>query len=224
MAEGQERYNRKPMQQFGKPKKKDNKANEAIMSPLRKMARGLMKTQTAEAKGEGLAKKVIGPEGLERIGADPEVQEVLARRKQISEEGISQAEQEALKTKMARQMMQAEQAAGLRLGGALGGAQGASIAAQQRSLMAQGMQARAGIERDIFLAQEQAKRAGLESYASALGEVKTFDIGQAAKERDIMQSSIMGYEQMASAERAAKLQAQAAQAAVPKRRKFLGIF
>lgn len=226
MAQERDRYNimqrqRKPAQPLSEGQKK---AAQAFMNPMKKLARKLMKTQSAEAKGEKLAEKVIGPEGLERLGVDPEVQEVLARKKQISEEGISQAEQEALRTKMARQMMQAEQAAGLRLGGALGGAQGAAAAAQQRSLMAQGMQARAGIERDIFLAQEQAKRTGLESYASALGEVKTFDIGQAAKERDIMQSSIMGYEQMASAERAAKLQAEAAQAAVPKRRKFLGIF
>ena len=237
MAEEQDRYkklaeqfnqshgintNRKPVQPLSEGQKK---ANKMMMNPMKKLARKLMKSQTsATAKGQLLAKKVIGPEGLERLGTDPEVQEVLARKKQISEEGISQAEQEALRTKMARQMMQAEQTAGLRLGGALGGAQGAAAAAQQRSLMAQGMQARAGIERDIFLAQEQAKRTGLESYASALGEVKTFDIGQAAKERDIMQSSIMGYEQMASAERAAQAQTEAAKAAVPKRRKFLGLF
>lgn len=200
------------------------KANKMMMNPMKKLARKLMKTQTAEAKGERLAKKVIGPEGLERLGTDPEIQEVMARRKQMADEGISQAEQEALRTKLARQMMQAEQAAGLRLGGALGGAQGAAAAAQQRSLMAQGMQARAGIERDIFLAQEEAKRVGLDKYATSLSDVKLFDIGQASKERDIMQSSIMGYEQMASAERAARLQSEAAKAAVPKRRKFLGLF
>lgn len=207
-------------------KQKDTSAKPTmtIKSKFFDKARKALQPKSAEQKGEALAKKVIGPEGLERLGTDTEVQEVLARKKQISEEGISQAEQEALRTKMAQQMMQAEQTAGLRLGGALGGAQGAAAAAQQRSLMAQGMQARAGIERDIFLAQEQAKRTGLESYASSLGEVKTFDIGQAAKERDIMQSSIMGYEQMASAERAAKAQTEAAQAAVPKRKKFLGIF
>lgn len=226
MAQERDRYNimqrqRKPAQPLSEGQKL---ANQMMLNPIKKLARRLLKTQTAEAKGERLAKKVIGPEGLERLSDDKDIQDVIARRKKMADEGISQAEQEALRTKMARQMMQAEQTAGLRLGGALGGAQGASIAAQQRSLMAQGMQARAGIERDIFLAQEQAKRTGLESYASSLGEVKTFDIGQAAKERDIMQSSIMGYEQMASAERAAKLQSEAAKAAVPKRRKFLGIF
>ena len=212
MAQERDRY-KKPAQPLSEGRKK---AAQAFMNPMRKLARKLIKTQSAETKGERLAEKVIGPEGLERLADSADVQEIKARRKQMADEGIGQAEQEALRAKMAKQMMQAEQAAGLRLGGALGGAQGASVAAQQRSLMAQGMQARAGIERDIFLAQEEAKRIGLDKYASHVGEVEMFDIGQAAKERDILQSSIMGYEQIASADRAAKLQADAAIKARPR--------
>lgn len=165
---------------------------------------------SAKEKGIQTGLEILGPDGLERMGDDRDVQEVLRRKKKIADEGISSAEREQMRARMAQQMGQAQQMAGFQLGGALGGAKGAGVAAQQRSLAAQGLAARAGIESDIFLAQESAKRQGLESYASSLGEVKTFDIGQAAKERDIMFQSIMGYEQMESAEKAAQMQADAA--------------
>ena len=248
------------------PKKKSKFAGafNKFRKGLKKTARGA--ETTASKKGRALAEEVIGPEGLERLGADPAVKEAEAMKKamigrmeeqtarqrgltgryeKMAEEGIAPAEQQAIKTKMAQQMMQAQQQAGLRLGGALGGAQGAAAAAQQRSLMAQGMQARAGIERDIFLASEAAKRSGLAGmgtalgaeraalagetgaladYTTTLGGIRQFDIGQAAKERDIRLQAITGYEGMASAERMAKLQGEAAKAAVPKRQKFLGLF
>lgn len=167
-------------------------------------------TLSAKEKGIQTGLEILGPDGLERMSDDRDVQEVLRRKKKIADEGISSAEREQMRARMAQQMGQAQQMAGFQLGGALGGAKGAGVAAQQRSLAAQGLAARAGIESDIFMAQESAKRQGLESYSSSLGEVKTFDIGQAAKERDIMFQSIMGYEQMASSERAAKMQADAA--------------
>lgn len=165
---------------------------------------------TAKDRGVATGLEILGPDGLERMSDDRDVQDVLRRKKKIADEGIGSAEREQMRSRMAQQMGQAQQMAGFQLGGALGGAKGAGVAAQQRSLAAQGMASRAGIESDIFLAQESAKRQGLESYSSSLGEVKTFDIGQAAKERDIMFQSIMGYEQMESAEKAAQMQADAA--------------
>ena len=207
---------------------------------------------SAKEKGIDTALDVLGPSGLERIGDDRDVQAALAMKKagigkqeamtkkqagltsryeKIADEGIGTAEREQMRARMAQQMGQAQQMVGFQLGGALGGAKGAGVAAQQRSLAAQGLAARAGIESNIFLAQEAAKRQGLQgmavalaseqasvaaeraatdAYTSSLGDVKTFDIGQAAKERDIMFQSIMGYEQMESAEKAAKMQADAA--------------
>lgn len=165
--------------------------------------------RSAEGRGMKLASTVIGPDGLERLSDDRDVQEVLRRKKKMADEGIGLAEREAMRTNMAAQMGQAAQMAGFQMGGSLGGAKGAGIAAQMRSMNQANMMAQAGIERDIFLQNEQVKRSGLESYASSLGDVKTFDIGQAAKERDIIQSSIMGYEQMDSAERSAKIAADA---------------
>jgi len=202
-------------------------------------------------KGVKAANKVLGPEGLGKLGTDKEVQEALQMKKsgigkqeamteklagvtsryeKMADEGMSSAAREAQRTKMAQQMSQASQMAGLRMGGAMGGAQGASAAAQQRSLMAQGMMGRANIERDIFLANEQAKLSGLQgmgqaigaesqslaqeraatdAYTSSLGDVKTFDIGQVTAEKQLRGSMGMQYEQMASAERAAKMAADA---------------
>lgn len=224
------------------------------------------KLTAEQQKGDRLAREIIGPKGLERLGDDPAIKEAEAMKKgmigkmeeqtarqrdltsryeKMAEQGISPAEQEAIRSKTAKQMMESQQLAGLRLGGALGGAQGAAAAAQQRSLMAQGMQARAGIERDIFLASEEAKRAGLAGmgtalgaeraslagetgaladYTTTLGNIRQFDIGQAAKERDIRLQTITNAEQMAMSERMAKMQGEAAQAAIPKRQKFLGLF
>lgn len=192
-------------------------------------------------KGVKKADEILGPDGLQRLGTDKEIQEALTMKKddigrqkgltdrfeKIADEGMSPAAREAMRTKMAKQMSQAEQMAGLKMGGALGGARGASAAAQQRSLMAQGMMGRANIERDIFLQNEQAKMTGLQNmqsslaaersatgaYTSSLGEVKTFDIGQAAAEKELRASMGMQYEQMASAERAAEKSAQAQVAA-----------
>ena len=188
-------------------------------------------------KGVKKAEEILGPDGLQRLGTDKDVQESLSMKKgdvsrqrgmtsrfeRMAEEGMSPAAREAMRTKMARQMSQAEQMAGFRMGGALGGARGASAAAQQRSLVAQGMMGRANIQRDIFLQNEQAKVQGLQgmaqslaqeraatgAYTSSLGEVKTFDIGQAAAEKELKASLGMQYEQMASAERAAEKAAQA---------------
>lgn len=196
-----------------------------------------MAEQDPYKKGVKKANEVLGPEGLDRLGTDKDIQEALSMKKgdidrqkgvtsrfeKIADEGMSPAAREAMRTKMAKQMSQAEQTAGLKMGGALGGARGASAAAQQRSLMAQGMMGRANIERDVFLQNEQSKMQGLQgmqsslageraatgAYTSSLGEVKTFDIGQASAEKELRASMGMQYEQMASAERAAEKAAQA---------------
>lgn len=186
-----------------------NQNDPAYQEAQRKKAEADKYAKSAEGRGMQLASTVIGPDGLERLGDDAEVQEVLRRKKQVADEGISLAEREAMRTKMSQQSAQAAQAMGMKMGGQLGGAKGAGVAAQMRTVQQANLQAQMGVERDIFLQNEQVKRSGLEAYATSLGEVKTFDIGQAAKERDIIQSSIMGYEQMDSAERSARIAAEA---------------
>lgn len=231
-----------------------NKKSRENANMLNKIGQGGSAITITDPKGQGmaLADEIIGPNGLERLGTDKDVQEALSMKKagigkqeemtkrqrgltdryeKMADEGMDPREQEALRRQMASRMSQQRQMAGLRMGGQMGGAMGASAAAQQRSMMAQSMQQRGSMEMDLFMANQQAKRAGLSgmqaglsaeqgslaaeraatnAYTSSLGEVKTFDIGQAAKERDIRFQAVMGYENMASAERQAEMQAQAA--------------
>lgn len=186
----------------------DQQLMQQEIEKLKKGQEAAEKAKQFGGGGQDFASRIIG-EGLGRMGTDPEVQEALSMKKKIATEGISAQEQEAFRSKMAQQMSKAEQLAGLRMGSALGGAQGASVAAQQRSLMEMGLRGRADIERDIFLKAEEAKRGGIESFSEALGEVKSFDIGQTAAEKQIRLQAGLGMEQMKSAERAAEASAKA---------------
>ena len=134
------------------------------------------------------------------------MKDVMERRKKQADEGIGQQEQLAMKTKLARQMMQAEQTAGLKLGSALGGMTGAATGAQVRSLQAQGLQARAGIERDIFMAQESAKREGLDK----LEATTQFDVGQIGKEKEFQSTLGLGMERIDAIREGSFLAAEAA--------------
>jgi len=227
------------------------------------------KKQTEFDKGRDRAIEILGEEGMGRLEEDVDIQKLLkesegregelakytklaegqldrqrgltSRYEQMAEQGMSPEAREARRVAEAQLMAKQEQMAGMRLGAAMGGAKGAAAMAQQRSLAAQSMQARAGIERDIFLQNEAAKERGLagmaaslsgeqaaitgigqgqqmqqaafESRRSAVGEMKAFDIGQAAAEKELIATMGLQYEQMSSAEKAAKMAADAQVAA-----------
>lgn len=216
-------------------------------------------------RGRDKAIDVLGAEGLGRLSEKENIQEAISetrdfrktaemgtglakeqldrakgltsRYEKMANEGISTEAREAMRTKMAQQMGQASQMAGLRAGAALGGMRGAGAAAQQRSLMGQALMGRAGIERDIFLQSEAAKerglagmgaalggergalagvqtgiqgeRAALGDFASRVGQIESFDIGQAAAEKELIGRLGLSFEQMKSQERSAALAAQA---------------
>jgi len=216
-------------------------------------------------KGRDRAIEILGDEGLGRLEEDKDIQKLLqesegregelakytklaegqldrqkgltSRYEQMADQGMSPEAREARRVADSQRMAKQEQIAGMRLGASMGGAKGASAMAQQRSLAAQGMMGRAGIERDIFLENEKAKERGLqgmavglqgeqaaitgigqgqqmqqaafESRRSAVGEMKTYDMGQAAAEKELIASLGMQYEQMSSAERQAKMAADA---------------
>ena len=164
--------------------------------------------------GSQFGETVLGEEGLGRAGDNADIQqgmsalreqakgfsgaESLARREQALE-GIgtnTQAQQRSLQASLAR--------AGVR-----GGAAGKQI----RDVAVQGIQARAGAERDLFLAGEDAKRSGTDRLLAGAGELSRFDLGQAAKEKNIVLQSGLGFAQLGAAERGAKLQADASKAA-----------
>lgn len=216
-------------------------------------------------KGVKFANKVLGPDGMGRLEGDQRTnasrsdlkrvqglaseqtsaaksqmsraQGITGRFEKIADEGMSSEAREAFRTKMAKQMSQAGNVAGLRAGAAMGGMKGASAAAQQRGLMSQAMMGRANIERDVFLQNEQTKMQGLQGMSGAFqneqaalsgmqaavqGEglaaktlsdfnmqVQTFDLGQKAAEKQLRANMGMGFEQIAQADRAAAIAAQA---------------
>ena len=214
----------------------------------------LKKYDKAIEAGQAQFQKLIGDGGLGRMGTDKDVQESLSMKKgqigrvkevsdryeKMADEGMDQAATDAMRSKMASQMKRAEMSAGLKMGGAMGGAKGASAMANARAMQQQGMMGRANLERDLLLENEKAKERGLQglsgsiaqesaamdSYSSSLGNVKAFDLAQANTELSLKSSMGMQYAQMASAEEAARIQADAQikMANAQKNDKFLGIF
>lgn len=188
---------------------------------LERQVAGSARSQTMAdiEAGRRFGRDVLGEEGLGRLGTDPEIQGVLDRFKGISEEGLGTAETVAKRERalegIGQSTQTAERALLARLGSA--GVRGASAGAQLRELQVQGLRARAGVERDLFLESEQLKRSGLKDFAEALGQVKTFDLGQAAKEKDIEISAGLGVGQLGQAERSAMAQAEAQRQAAAQR-------
>ena len=192
-------------------KKKDDIKSSSTKGTLDRFKKSVSNTDLSPfATGERRADEILGPEGLRT----QEMKDVMDMRKKQATEGISPEQQLAMKTKMAKQMMQAEQAAGLKLGSALGGVKGAAAGSQVRSLQAQGLQARAGIERDMFMAQEAAKQQGI----NALEDTARFDVSQLGKEMELKATLGMGFEALQAQRDAAALSAQATRDAAPKSR------
>ena len=146
------------------------------------------KNQTEFDKGVGKANKILRGQGAGLMTQS--MVDIMNRRKKMSEEGLSQKELGAMKSKVARQMLAAEQKAARGLGATLGQQRGAGAAAQQRALSEAGMQARAGIERDLFLRQEEAKRSALDSYE----DTARFDVQKRAQAKEFQASAGFQYE------------------------------
>lgn len=170
-------------------------------------------------KGATLGEAALGPEGLGRLGTDAETQDVLARYKGIADQGLSRQEMEAQRADAFAGIDRNTQTSQRSLQAALArsGVKGAVAGQQMLQGQAQGLTAKAGVERDLFLKSEELKRSGLQDYSSRLGEVKTFDIGQAAKEKDIALQTGLAFAQMGSAKDIAKLQSDAAESAAKAR-------
>tara|TARA_B100000902_G_scaffold391320_1_gene441768 strand:- start:2839 stop:3636 length:798 start_codon:yes stop_codon:yes gene_type:complete len=134
--------------------------------------------KTEYQKGQDKAQEILKGSGEGLMTQD--MKDIMARRKQMSQEGLSQQEMGAMKNKVASQMLAAEQKASRGLGATLGQQKGAGAAAQQRALAESGMTARAGIERDLFLRQEEAKRQALTDYE----RTARFDVQKRAQAKE----------------------------------------
>lgn len=146
------------------------------------------KPLTEFEKGQKKSKEILQSSGEGLVTQD--MKNIMARRKKMSEEGFSQEELGAMKGKVASQMLAAEQKAARGLGATLGQQRGAGAAAQQRALSEAGMTARAGIERDLFLRQEEAKRSALTDYE----RTARFDVQKRAQAKEFEASLGFQYE------------------------------
>lgn len=178
-------------------------------------AKMLTGTEKQMYKGAKFAEGLLGEEGLGRLGTDVEVQDTLQRFKDISEQGLSRQEVEAERAAAFQGIDRSTQTSQRALQAALAraGVKGATAGQQLLQGELGGLTAKAGVERDLFLKSEQLKREGLADYSQRLGDVKTFDIAQAASEKDIALQTGLAFAQMKSAKDIAAVQAQAQEAA-----------
>lgn len=177
-------------------------------------------TEKEMFKGAQFAEGLLGPEGLGRLGEDAEVQDVLQRYKDISEQGLSRAEVEAKRTQAFEGIDRNTQTAERQLLATLSraGVKGAVAGQQLLQNQAAGLQQKAGVERDLFLESEALQRQGLQDYSQRLGDVKTFDLSQAAAEKDIALQTGLSFAQIKNAKDIAQVQARAAEAAAAAQR------
>lgn len=172
-------------------------------------------TERQMFKGAKFAEGLLGEEGLGRLGDDAEVQDALQKFKNISEQGLSRQEVEAERAAAFQGIDRSTQTSQRALQAALAraGVKGATAGQQLLQGELGGLQAKAGVERDLFLKSEELKRTGLADYSQRLGDVKTFDLAQAASEKDIALQTGLAFAQMKSAKDIAAVQAQAQEAA-----------
>ena len=164
-------------------------------------------------KGAQFGEAVLGEGGLGRAADNADIQagmaalreqaqgfssgEALARREQAVE-GLNTA-QEGQRRRLQAQLARA---------GVRGGVAGNQLLQQSADAMSQ----RSNLERDLFLAGEDARRTGTQNLLTGAGELQRFDLSQAAAEKNIVLQSGLGFAQLGAAERGAQLQADASKA------------
>ena len=164
-------------------------------------------------EGMNYGKKILG-DGLGRMQGDAEVDEIGSRLKDLSqgfssEELTARREQSLSRVQDSGQASQRALQAALARAGVKGGAAGAKLT----DLAMEGVQQRGNIERDLFIADADRRSSGLNNYAKFTTGVREFDLGQLAKEKNIVSQSGLAFGQLGSAERSANKQADSAAAA-----------
>ncbi|MCK9370534.1 hypothetical protein M0R04_11540 [Candidatus Dojkabacteria bacterium] len=168
--------------------------------------------QASYLQGVKNAEQVLGAEGLGRLESDTQVQDVLSRYKDAATQGYDSTTLEAQRQAMNQGIDRSMQTSSRALSGQLArsGVKGAAAGNQQMGLAAQANMQRGNIERDIFLKNADFKNQALQKYGESLGQVKTFDLGQAAREKNIIMQSGFGFTQMGEAKASAATQAELA--------------
>lgn len=177
-------------------------------------------------KGAQFGESVLGPEGLGRLGDSSKYQTkddgtMAAMKKRAAglAEGFSSAEEQARREKSLETITSGTQSQSRAMQAAMArsGVKGQAAGAQMGNIAMSGVQARGNLERDLTIANRQAQLQGLQAQSGihaqdtanqqfnvnqALG-VDKFDLGQAAKEKNIVLQSGLGFGQMGTLERGA---------------------
>lgn len=164
-------------------------------------------------QGSQLASSILGPEGLGRMGDDPQMQAILAQRRKMAT-GLTGQEMQGARDIATQGISGANQTQmrALRAAQASSGVRGATATGQQGQVLAQGAQQKADFERDLMLRNRAAQMAGLGALENTAGGMRKFDLGQAAAEKQMKATGILGMMGMSSAERIAAQQAESARA------------
>lgn len=145
--------------------------------------------------GDGLGRTTESTmQNLEGFAKGMDSKSMLAAREK-GMEGITsgvQSQQRALQASLART-----------------GVKGSSAGAAQAGVLQSGIQARGNLERDLMLQNRDMQLQGTQ----AVQEAERFDLSQAAKEKNILLQSGLGFAGLGAAERGAKLSADAQRAA-----------
>ncbi len=181
--------------------------NDSLASTrLERSGFGKGKIEQDILSGAKFGETILGDKGLGRLQEDEEIQESLLRFKQISEQGLSAQEVEAERTQLFQGIDRNTQTAlrGLQARLASSGVRGGTAGSQLGRTAIAGAGQKTEVERDLFLKSAEAKRQGLIDFSERQGAVKTFDLAQEAREKDIILQAGLGQAQLGVSERSAK--------------------
>jgi hypothetical protein len=173
--------------------------------------------------GTKFGESVVGEGDLGRLGTNQDIQSSMDVLRQGAQ-GYSGAEATARREQAMggiatnTQAQQRAMQAALARSGVTGGAAGRSL----MGVAQQGQQAQANAEQQLFIQGEQARQSGAQNLLNASSDINKFDLGQAAKEKNIALQSGFGFAQLGSAERAAFLSSQSADKAAAARQAGMG--
>ena len=154
--------------------------------------------------GAALGKEILGT-GLGRITDDTDVRSSKDLMRTRAQEGLSDIEENAMRDKGLANIQGAEQKAqrGLNASLARSGVRGGAAGQMQVELAAANVNNRRSFETDLLMNDEATKRKSELDFANFSTKIAEFDLGQAAKEKNIMLQTQLATAQLGSTERGA---------------------
>lgn len=154
--------------------------------------------------GAALGKEILGT-GLGRIKDDADVRASKDLMRTRAQEGLSDKEENAMREKGLNNIQGAEKKASRTLSASLArsGVRGGAAGQMQVELAAQNVQNRRSFETDLLLNDEATKRKAELDFANFSTKLQEFDLGQAAKEKNIILQTQLATAQMGSTARGA---------------------